>query len=242
MVAAPSELGPFSIEALRVEMDDMIAWSNKLRSELDLNYADHYERMDRLVAAQWELSVKYDVLQSKFDHFVDKHWRPMQHLACDVVSCLAVFTGESSVDLPFDLRTGGEPGAPLPASSTGLHYPSPESIVGGGVPSIPSHFFSDTGVGLDSLESLPSFISQSSGSSVPPPPLSASSWDEIEPHFIYSQLDTGRRQLSQGEFLALFSTPEGNSPELGTTVTYGVSVDVPGAGEGVRDGGGPGGV
>jgi len=71
-----------------------------------------------------------------------------------------------------------------------------------------------------------------------PPPSSASSWDEIEPHFIYSQLNAGRRQLSQGEFLALFSTPEGNSPELGTTVTYGVSTDVPGAGEGVRDGGG----
>jgi len=51
MVAAPSEQNPFSIEALRAEMDNMIAWSNKLRAELDLNYADHYERMDRLVTA-----------------------------------------------------------------------------------------------------------------------------------------------------------------------------------------------
>jgi len=48
----------------------MIAWSNKLRSELDLNYADQYARMDRLVSAQNELLIKYDVLQSKFDHFI----------------------------------------------------------------------------------------------------------------------------------------------------------------------------
>jgi len=46
MVAAPSELNSSSIEALRVEMDEMIAWSNKLRCELDLNNADHYARMD----------------------------------------------------------------------------------------------------------------------------------------------------------------------------------------------------
>jgi len=39
MVAAPSELNPSSIEVLRAEMDGMIAWSNKLRCELDLNYA-----------------------------------------------------------------------------------------------------------------------------------------------------------------------------------------------------------
>jgi len=42
----------------------MIAWSNKLRSELDLNYADHFAQMDRLVSAQRELTIKYDVLQS----------------------------------------------------------------------------------------------------------------------------------------------------------------------------------
>jgi len=77
MAAAPSELNSSSIKALRAEMDDMIAWSNKLRSELDLNYADHFAQMDRLVSAQRELSIKYDVLQSKFDHFIDEHWRPV---------------------------------------------------------------------------------------------------------------------------------------------------------------------
>jgi len=242
MVAAPSELNPFSIKVLRAEMDDMIAWSNKLCTELDLNHANHYERVDRLVSAQRELSIKYDVLQSKFDHFVDEHWRPMQHFACGVVSCLAVFAGESSVDLPFDLGAGSEPGAPLSSSAVGFRYPSPESIVWGGVPPIPHQFFSDTGVSLDSLEFLPSLLSQSTNSLGPPPPSSSSSWDEIEPHIIYSQLNTGRRQLSQGEFLALFSTPEGNSPEPGATVTYGIPTDVPGAGEGVQTGGGPGGI
>jgi len=46
----------------------------------------------------------------------------------------------------------------------------------------------------------------------------------------------------QGEFLALFSTPAGNSPEPGATVAYGVATDVSDAGEGVRDGSGLGGV
>ena len=50
MAVAPSELNSSSIEVLRAEMDDMIAWSNKLRSELDLNYADHFAQMDRLVS------------------------------------------------------------------------------------------------------------------------------------------------------------------------------------------------
>jgi len=87
VAAAPSELNSSSIDVLRAEMDEMIAWSNKLRCELDLNAADHYARMDRLVSAHRELSIKYDVLQSKFDHFIDEHWRPMQHFACGVVSC-----------------------------------------------------------------------------------------------------------------------------------------------------------
>jgi len=94
MAAAPSELTSSSIEILRAEMDEMIAWSNKLRCELDLNAADHYARMDQLVSAHRELSIKYDVLQSKFDHFIDEHWRPMQHFTCGVVSCLAVFAGD----------------------------------------------------------------------------------------------------------------------------------------------------
>ena len=43
MAAAPSELNSSTIEVLRAEMDDMIAWSNKLRSELDLNYANCHD-------------------------------------------------------------------------------------------------------------------------------------------------------------------------------------------------------
>jgi len=235
MVAAPSELNPFSIKVLRAEMDDMIAWSNKLRSELDLNYTDHYAQMDQLVSAQRELAIKYDVLQSKFDHFIDEHWRPMQHFACGMVSCLAVFTGDSSFELPFDVGAGSQSGAP---------FPLPPSRCGGSSSNAPlsSQFFSDTGVGIDSPESLPSLLSQSSHLSLPSPPSLSGSWDEIEPHFIYSQLDAGRRQLLQGEFLALFPTSMGNSPEPGTTVTYGIPTDVLDVGEGVRNGGGPGGV
>ena len=70
VAAAPSELNSSSFDALRVGMDEMIAWSNKLHCELDLNAADHYTRMDQLVSAHRELLIKYDVLQSKFDHFI----------------------------------------------------------------------------------------------------------------------------------------------------------------------------
>jgi len=235
MAAAPSELNSSSIEVLRAEMDDMIAWSNKLRSELDLNYADHFAQMDRLVSAQRELTIKYDVLQSKFDHFIDEHWRPMQHFACGVVSCLAVFAGDASFELPFNVGAGSESGTPFPPPPSRCECPPPDAPLS-------SQYFSDTGVGIDSPQSLPSLLSQSSHSSLPSPPSSTGSWDEIEPHFIYSQLDAGRRQLSQGEFLALFSASTGDSPEPGTTVTYGVPADVPDAGEGVRIGGSPGGV
>jgi len=235
MGAAPSELNSSSIEVLRAEMDDMIAWSNKLRSELDLNYANHFAQMDRLVSAQRELTIKYDVLQSKFDHFIDEHWRPMQHFACGVVSCLAVFAGDTSFELPFNVGAGSESGTPFPPPPSRCERSPPDAPLS-------SQYFSDTGVGIDSPQSLPSLLSQSSHSSLPSPPSSTGSWDEIEPHFIYSQLDAGRRQLSQGEFLALFSASTGDSPEPGTTVTYGVSADVPDAGEGVRIGGGPGGV
>jgi len=235
MAAAPSELNSSSIDVLRAEMDEMIAWSNKLRSELDLNYADHYARIDQLVSAQRELSIKYDVLQSKFDHFIDEHWRPMQHFTCGVVSCLAVFAGDASFELPFDVGAGSESGTPFPPPPSRCECSSP-------VTPLSSEYFSDTGVGIDSLESLPSLLSQSSHSTLPSPPSSSGSWDEIEPHFVYSQLDAGRRQLLQGEFLALFLTSAGDSPEPGTTVTYGVPVDVLDAGEGVRNGGGPGGV
>jgi len=236
MAAAPSELNSSSsIDVLRAEMDEMIAWSNKLRSELDLNYADHYSRMDRLVSAQRELLIKYDVLQSKFDHFIDEHWRPMQHFACGVVSCLAVFAGDTSFELPFDVGAGSEFGTPFPPPLSRCECSSP-------VAPLSSEYFSDTGVGINSLESLPLLLSQSSHSSLPSPPSSSGSWDEIEPHFVYSQLDTGRRQLSQGEFLALFSSPTGNSPEPGATVTYGIPTDVSNVGEGVWNGGSPGGV
>ena len=51
-------------------MDEMIAWSNKLRCELDLNAADHYTRMDRLVSAHRELLIKYDILVMIFAGFL----------------------------------------------------------------------------------------------------------------------------------------------------------------------------
>jgi len=229
------EAPPFSIEALRVEMDDLLAWTDKLRVELDTRAAHQYLQVERLVSANRELSVQFDLLQAKFDHFINEHWQPMQHFACGVVSCLAVFAGNDSYELPFNVRTGGQPWAPVSPPPSGCPHSSP-------VAPFSSQFFSDAGAGIDSLESLPSLLSQSSHSSLPSPPSSSGSWDEIEPHFVYSQLDAGRRQLSQGEFLALFSTPEGGSPEPGTTVTYGVSADVSDAGEGVRIGGGPGGV
>jgi len=213
----------------------MIAWSNKLRSELDLNNTDHFTQMDRLVSAQRELTIKYDVLQSKFDHFIDEHWRPMQHFACGMVSCLAVFAGDALFELPFNVGVGSESGTPFPPPPSRCERSPP-------VAPLSSKYFSDTGVGIDSLESLPSLLSQSSHSSLPFPPSSTGSWDEIEPHFVYSQLDAGRRQLSQGEFLALFSSSTGNSPEPGATVAYGIPTDVPGIGEGVQTGGGPGGV
>jgi len=216
-------------------MDEMIAWSNKFRSELDLNYADHYARMDRLVSAQRELVIKYEVLQSKFDHFIDEHWCPMQHFACGVVSCLAVFAGDASFELPFNVGAGSESGTPFPPPPSRCECSPPDA-------SLSSQYFSDTGVGIDSPQSLPSLLSQSSHSSLPSPPSSTGSWDKIEPHFIYSQLDAGRRQLLQGEFLALFSASTGDSSEPGTMVAYGVSADVSDAGEGVRIGGGPGGV
>jgi len=235
MAAAPSELNSSSIDILRAEMDEMIAWSNKLHSELDLNYADHYARMDRLVSAQNKLLTKYDVLQSKFDHFIDEHWRPMQHFTCGVVSCLVVFAGDASFELPFDIGAGSQPGTPFAPPPSRCECPSPDAPLS-------SQYFSNTGVGIDSPESLPSLLSQSSHLSLPSPPSLSGSWDEIEPHFIYSQLDAGRRQLSQGEFLALFSASAGDSPEPGTTVAYGVPTNVPDVGEGVRTGGSPGGV
>jgi len=207
----------------------MIAWSNKLHCELDLNNANHYAQMDRLVSAQRELSIKYDVLQSKFDHFIDEHWCPMQHFTCSVVSCLAVFTGDASFELPFNVGAGSQSGTPFPPPPSRCECPSPDAP-------LPSQFFSDTGVGIDSPESLPSLLSQSSHSSLPSPPLSSGLWDEIKPHFIYSQLDAGRHQLSQGEFLALFSMPTGNSLEQGTMVAYGVATNVLHVGEGVQDG------
>jgi len=229
------EAPPFTIEALRAEVDDLLAWSDQLRAELDTKAAHHYLEVERLVSANQELSVQFDLLQAKFDHFIDEHWRPMHHFACGVVSCLAVFAGDASFELPFDVGVGSQPGAP---------FPPPPSRCGGSSSNAPlsSQFFSDTGVSIDSPESLPSLLSQSSYASLPSPPLSSGSWDGIEPHFIYSQLDAGRRQLSQGEFLALFSTATGDSPEPGTTVAYGVGTNVSGIGEGVRDGSGSGGV
>jgi len=120
------EAPPFSIEALWGEMDNMLAWSDQLCVELDNNYTGHYMQVNCLISTQQELSVKFNVLQPKFDHFIDEHWRPMQYFACGVVSCLAVFAGDSSFELPFNLRGGSEPGTPIPLSATGFPYPTPE--------------------------------------------------------------------------------------------------------------------
>jgi len=216
-------------------MDDLLAWSDQLRVELDTKAAHHYLEVEHLVSANREVSVQFDLLQAKFDHFIDEHWRPMQHFACGAVSCLAIFAGDASFKLPFDVGVRSQPGTP---------FPPPPSRCGGPSSNTPlsSQFFSNTGVGINSPESLPSLLSQSSHSSLPSPPSSSGLWDEIKPHFIYSQLDAGRHQLSQGEFLALFLASTGNSLEPGAMVTYGIPTDVSDIGEGVRNGGGPGGV
>jgi len=106
----------------------------------------------------------------------------MQHFACGVVSCLAVFAGDISFKLPFDVGVGSQPGTPFPPPPSRCECSSPNTPLS-------SQFFSDTGVGINSPESLPSLLSQSSHLSLPSPPSSSGSWDKIEPHFIYSQLN-----------------------------------------------------
>jgi len=73
------EAPPFSIEALRAKMDDLLAWTDKLCVELDTRAAHQYLQVERLVSANRELSVQFDLLQAKFDHFINEHWQPMQH-------------------------------------------------------------------------------------------------------------------------------------------------------------------
>jgi len=164
-----SEALPFSIEALRAKMDDLLAWSDQLRVELDTKATHQYLQVDHLVLANRELSVQSDLLQAKFDHFIDKHWHPMQHFTCGVVSCLAIFAGDVSFELPFNVGVGSQSGAhfhPLPSR---CEHSSPNAPLS-------SQFFSDTGVSTNSPESLPSLILQSSHSSLPSPPLSSGSW------------------------------------------------------------------
>jgi len=228
------EMPPFSIKALWGEMDNLLAWSDQLRVELDIGTAHRNVQVEHLLNANREMSVRVDQLQDKFDHFIDEHWCPMQHFACGVVSCLAVFAGDSSFEPPFDVGTRSEPGAPFPPPPSQCSGPSPESFFRGGHPPIPPQFFSNTGVGLDSYESLPLLLSQSSH------PSSSGSWESIEPHVVYSRLDAGQRQLSEGEFLSLFSTSAGHSPEPGAAVADAIATDVPITGEGVRGTGGPG--
>jgi len=67
------EAPPFTIEALRAEMDDLLAWSDQLRVELDTKAAHQYLQVERLVSANQELSVQFDLLLAKFDHFIDEH-------------------------------------------------------------------------------------------------------------------------------------------------------------------------
>ena len=57
-----SEVPPFSIEALRAEMDDLLAWTDQLRVELDTRAAHQYLQVERLESANRELSVQFDLL------------------------------------------------------------------------------------------------------------------------------------------------------------------------------------
>jgi len=65
------EAPPFTIEALWAEVDDLLAWSDQLCVELDTKAAHQYLEVERLVSANHELSVQLDLLQAKFDHFID---------------------------------------------------------------------------------------------------------------------------------------------------------------------------
>ena len=76
------EMPPFSIEALRGEMDNLLAWSDQLRVELDIGTAHRDVQVEHLLNANREMSVRVDQLQDRFDHFIDEHWRPMRHFAC----------------------------------------------------------------------------------------------------------------------------------------------------------------
>ena len=108
------EAPPFSIEALWGKMNNLLAWSDQLHVELDIDAAHRHLQVECLVAANQEMSVQFDQLQAKFDHFIDEHWCPMQHFACGVVSCLAVFAGDLSFKLPFNVGTGSKSGTPFP--------------------------------------------------------------------------------------------------------------------------------
>jgi len=46
-----SEVPPFSIEALQAKMDDLLAWSDQLRVELNTKAAHQYLQVDHLVLA-----------------------------------------------------------------------------------------------------------------------------------------------------------------------------------------------
>ena len=98
------EMPPFSIEALRGEVDNLLAWSDQLCVELDIGTAHRDAQVESLLSANREMSVRVDQLQDRFDHFIDEHWHPMQHFACGVVSCLAVFAGDSPFELPSMLE------------------------------------------------------------------------------------------------------------------------------------------
>jgi len=59
------EAPPFSIEALRAEVDDLLAWSDQLCVELDTKAAHQYLEVEHLVSANQELSVQFNLLQAK---------------------------------------------------------------------------------------------------------------------------------------------------------------------------------
>jgi len=54
-------------------MDNLLAWSDQLRVELDIDAAHYYIQVEYLLSANQEMSVRFDQLQAKFDHFIDEH-------------------------------------------------------------------------------------------------------------------------------------------------------------------------
>ena len=52
------EMPPFSIKALRGEMDNLLAWSDQLHVELDIGTAHRDAQVESLLSANREMSVR----------------------------------------------------------------------------------------------------------------------------------------------------------------------------------------